>query len=52
MIGRIVVLGSLKGREAAALVVDGQLQDLLIGQPEDAMNFCLARSCEGTSTGR
>lgn len=39
MIGRIVVLGSLKGREAAALVVDGQLQDLLIGQPEDAMEF-------------
>lgn len=30
MKGRVVVLGTWQGREAAALVVDGQLQDLLI----------------------
>lgn len=34
MIGRIIVLDEIKGRKAAALVVDGQLQDLLI-DPED-----------------
>jgi Ribonuclease G/E len=30
MIGRVVILGQLAGREAAALMVDGELQDLLI----------------------
>ena len=30
MIGRMVVLGRFRGREAAALVVDGRLEDLLI----------------------
>lgn len=39
MIGRIVVLGSLKGREAAALIVDGQLQDLLVAPPEADSEF-------------
>lgn len=34
MIGRVIVLDEIKGRKAAALVVDGQLQDLLI-DPED-----------------
>lgn len=36
MIGRVVILGEVKGREAAALVVDGQLEDLLLEAPEDA----------------
>lgn len=34
MIGRTVILGEVNGREAAALVVDGQLEDLLIEVPE------------------
>lgn len=34
MLGRIIVLDEIKGRKAAALVVDGALQDLLI-DPED-----------------
>lgn len=36
MKGRIVILGELQGREAAALLVDGQLEDLLIDAGEDA----------------
>ena len=36
MKGRAVILDRLNGREAAALLVDGQLQDLLIDQPDDA----------------
>ena len=36
MKGRAVVLGRYRGREAAALIVDGQLQDLLIDPGEDA----------------
>ena len=36
MIGRVVVLGHYRGREAAALVVDGVLQDLLIDTGEAA----------------
>mgnify|MGYP003397748298 CR=1 FL=1 len=36
MRGRVVVLGELSGREAAALIVDGRLEDLLIEPPEDA----------------
>ena len=35
MKGRVVVLGSLRGREAAALLVDGRLEDLLI-EPSEA----------------
>lgn len=34
MIGRVVVLGEWEGREAAALIEDGQLQDLLIAPKE------------------
>jgi Ribonuclease G/E len=36
MIGRVVVLGEYRGREAAALVVDGQLADLLIEADSDS----------------
>ena len=35
MKGRVVLLDRWKGREAAALVVDGRLEDLLIDPPED-----------------
>jgi ribonuclease G len=35
MKGRAVILDELDGRQAAALVVDGQLQDLLIDPPDD-----------------
>jgi len=36
MTGRVVALGTLRGRTAAALIVDGQLQDLLIDADSDA----------------
>ena len=36
MKGRVIVLGHLKGREVAALMVDGWLQDLLIAPKDDA----------------
>lgn len=36
MKGRVVALGHLAGRGAAALVVDGRLEDLLVDPPEDA----------------
>lgn len=36
MRGRVVVLGDYRGREAAALVVDGRLEDLLIARPDAA----------------
>lgn len=36
MKGRLVVLGEYRGREAAALVVDGRLEDLLVAPAEDA----------------
>lgn len=36
MKGRLVVLDQIKGRQAAALLVDGQLQDLLIDPATDA----------------
>lgn len=36
MKGRIVVLGEYRGREAAALIVDGRLEDLLIDSGEAA----------------
>ena len=35
MIGRVIVLGQTHGREAAALVVDGRLEDLLIAPADD-----------------
>lgn len=36
MKGRVVVLDRLGGREAAALMVDGRLEDLLIAPPDEA----------------
>lgn len=36
MKGRLVVLGHLRGREAAALVVDGRLEDLLVAPADGA----------------
>jgi ribonuclease G len=33
--GRVVVIDHIDGREAAALVVDGRLEDLLIDPAED-----------------
>jgi ribonuclease G len=35
--GRIVLLDQINGRDAAALVVDGQIEDLAIDPPEDAI---------------
>lgn len=35
MKGRVVVLGAWRGREAAALMVDGRLEDLLIAPADD-----------------
>jgi Ribonuclease G/E len=35
MKGRALVLGRLRGRDAAALVVDGVLEDLLVAPPDD-----------------
>lgn len=37
MKGRVVVLDEVRGRPAAALLVDGRLEDLLIDPPEDAV---------------
>lgn len=36
MKGRLVALGQYRGREAAALVVDGRLEDLLVAPADDA----------------
>ncbi len=36
MKGRVVVLGQLWGREAAALMVDGRIEDLLVAPPDEA----------------
>ena len=36
MKGRLVVLGEYREREAAALVVDGRLEDLLVAPADDA----------------
>lgn len=47
MKGRVVILGSHQGREAAALVVDGQLQDLLI-DPGEAADFAPGAILRGT----
>ena len=35
MIGRVVVLGSVQGQAAAALIVDGQIEELLIDPADD-----------------
>jgi len=35
--GSVIALDSFRGREAAALMVDGQLEDLLIAEPEAAL---------------
>ncbi len=37
MKGRVVALGSLAGRDAAALIVDGELQDFLIDPDDDTV---------------
>lgn len=37
MKGLVVVLGQLRGREAAALMVDGRLEDLILAAPEDTL---------------
>ncbi|MCC5967071.1 MAG: ribonuclease E/G [Natronohydrobacter sp.] len=37
MKGSVIALDSFRGREAAALMVDGQLEDLLIAEPEAAL---------------
>lgn len=47
MKGRVVVLGQYQGLEAAALVVDGQLQDLLIA-PGAAADFAPGAILRGT----
>lgn len=47
MIGRLVVLGEVQGREAAALIVDGQLQDLLI-DPGAAADVAVGAILRGT----
>ena len=36
MKGRVIALDQIKGRDAAALIVDGRLEDFLIDAPEDA----------------
>lgn len=43
MIGRIIVLGAVRGHEAAALLVDGQLEDLLIGADAALMPGAILR---------
>lgn len=48
MNGRLVVLGSFRGREAAALVVDGALQDLLVAPHEDDPGFAPGAILRGT----
>jgi ribonuclease G len=44
MKGRVVVLGELAGREAAALMLDGQLQDLIL-DPGAAVAFAPGAIC-------
>ncbi len=36
MIGRVIVVGEMRGREVAALFVDGQIEDLLVEPAADA----------------
>jgi Ribonuclease G/E len=42
--GRVVVLGELHGREAAALMLDGRLEDLIL-DPGDAVPFAPGAIC-------
>ncbi|SIS85729.1 ribonuclease E/G [Phaeovulum vinaykumarii] len=44
MKGRVVVLGELHGREAAALLVDGRLEDLLIDEQSDLAPGAICRA--------
>ena len=46
MKGRIVVLGELHGLEAAALMVDGRLEDLLLDS-SDAVTLAPGAICRG-----
>ncbi|MBW0158864.1 ribonuclease E/G [Sedimentimonas flavescens] len=46
MKGRVVVLGQLRGLEAAALMVDGQLEDLLVDS-SDAVALVPGAICRG-----
>ncbi|HEY0275812.1 MAG TPA: ribonuclease E/G [Paenirhodobacter sp.] len=46
MKGRIVVLGELRGLEAAALMLDGQLEDLLL-DTSDAVSIAPGAICRG-----
>jgi ribonuclease G len=46
MQGRVVILGALSGREAAALMVDGQLEDLLI-DASDTVALAPLAICRG-----
>jgi Ribonuclease G/E len=46
MQGRVVILGELSGREAAALMVDGQLEDLLI-DASDVVALAPMAICRG-----
>lgn len=48
MKGRVVVLGFLQGREAAALLVDGQLEDLLVAPADDDAGFAPGAILRGT----
>ncbi|MFN5828180.1 MAG: ribonuclease G, partial [Rhodobacterales bacterium] len=36
MKGRVIALDTLRGRQAAALIVDGRLEDVLIDPPDNA----------------
>lgn len=47
MKGRVVILGEIAGREAAALMVDGQLEDLLL-DTSDAVSLAPGAICRGT----
>ena len=47
MIGRVVVLGQYRAREAAALIVDGRLQDILI-DPGEAADYAPGAVLRGT----
>lgn len=47
MKGRVIALGRYRGREAAALIVDGQLQDLLVDAGE-AADFAPGAILRGT----
>ena len=48
MKGRVIVLGTTDGREVAALMVDGTLQDLLIAPPDGTPGFAPGAILRGT----